>query len=148
MSETQPIPIEMVEFAKNMLGTTKTTDNIGNKISLSDSLGDRYSAYEDLVLERMRYINLPPTKRPEEKEFESQFQQRAREAGFSGRSLQGIQRRVRTFYQSWLTYKHGQQVAEQIGVISIKGGKDPNAYLGDGSSRRQLGYIQNQGKET
>lgn len=145
MSETEPVSTERDGFISKMLNVATYGSS---RVNLREYLGKRYGAYEALVLERVRYIDTPPAKRPEGEAFQSQFRQRAREAGFSGANLRGITSRASTFYQLWLRHKHGQQAAEQVGVVSTTRGYDPNTYLEDGSGRRQLGYIQSLPKET
>lgn len=146
MIETQPVPIPMDEFIKNMLGAVeiKDKDKPGERINLRDHLGDRYDRYEGLVLERIMYIDTSFTKRPEREGFEVSFNQRAREAGFSGSHLAGIKTRASFLYKSWLSYKHGEQA--RTDGFRVRGGSNPNAYLADGSDRKNLGYIQSERK--
>ena len=138
------VPTGMDEFIREMLDAATYGSS---RVNLREHLGIRYASYEALVLERVRYIDTPPAQRPEREAFQSQFRQQAREADLSGANLRGITSRAFTLYQLWLRHKHGQQAAEQVGVVSTKGGKDPHTYLEDASGRRQLGYIQSQRKE-
>lgn len=142
MSEIQPVPLERDDFIRYQLRDATVKDNSGNPVNLRSSMGDRYPMYEELVLERVRDIDTPSSKRQSEEEFELRFGQSAREVGFSGKDIGSIKARGRGLYRKWLSYKYDLQAKANKGSMDTRAGTNPHIFLGDNSGRRSLGYTQ------